>query len=347
METVADRDLHVTSIESIRDAARLEATAWSQWADDPETPHAPPKEYYDALEAWLREYDPIVLPIASQAMQRLLQAYQEYLGDPRTTTPHNEFKAARMQAQQDTYLEPPEPQLPPSPVELQASGVKPRQIGYMWCILTPDGQPDLERVQQELDKPGSVITQEHKDWMHQQRLVRMGFILPEGKDVKAALEWHPPAAPEPVRQPLENLIHQRLTVDQIIAIKNREYGTEGFSACRSLIHELAAVCGIELADNAQEAINEGGHELAEFVMGKDIANSPVHVPVQMPSDEPMVFTPPTVNGEGKPQDPSAINRDTVTQVMQLFSEGFDAREIGKRLGKSASVVRRIITSADQ
>ncbi len=63
--------------------------------------------------------------------------------------------------------------------QLLAESVRREQIAATCSLWTPDGKPDVNKVQQELDEPGSIVTEEFLEALHQKNLKDEGFVYVE------------------------------------------------------------------------------------------------------------------------------------------------------------------------
>ena len=63
--------------------------------------------------------------------------------------------------------------------QLLAESVRREQIAATCSLWTPDGKPDVNKVQQELDEPGSIVTEEFLEALHQKDLKDEGFVYVE------------------------------------------------------------------------------------------------------------------------------------------------------------------------
>src|SRR5262249_35762003 len=138
-------------------------------------------------------YDPRALPYAQNAMQALVDMYGELqsldvVGQPylalHTQSTWFRFWSARDEAYRAIFRDPPPRIVHKTPQQLVEEKVSLRQIAFEWRWLLPavDGnppEPDVERVQRELDKSGSECTPEAIEALHQDDLKRQGFVYVE------------------------------------------------------------------------------------------------------------------------------------------------------------------------
>lgn len=335
----------VSPAELVRKLARQEAQAFTEWQESDE--EHPPTAYYTAVENLLQNYNPTAVPVARDSMQRLSDAYRNYLHDTTRQTPNNEFWAARSMAFNDLFRQPPPPLKRPSPAEMHAAKVGPIQIAHEWMIYKEDGTPDIERVHQELAEPGSVVDEQYIAWRHQQDLIRLGFVIPETDAEKIAEAYKPPVKAR--RDPhvsIEDMIRSRMPFDQIFGIMKTRYQLDDTndSALRNLITAFGDMMNVPLI-NVRQILNDAGHETAEQIMGEMIANAdlpPVYVMDSTP--QPFVDNP---EGERKTIGKLYLPGQEEQAVLQRFTEGYSVREIAKESGLSQAKVKEIIQKAQQ
>lgn len=321
----------------IRDLARAEDALFQAWVNDDsdetgETP--PPVEYWTAFDEWLASYDARALPIAAREMADMDRAYSEWDASGENDPPKR-FWLARQAANEACLREPPALEPLTSVADLVKQNVYPRQIARIWHLLLPDGEPDILRVEREINSPGSVITPEHIAHVDALRLAQLGFGPPPELDDEPD-EPEPPAA---VRPSIEQMIRDMANVEQIARAKSEEFGTQP-GPWIELITAMASLMGIRLSANAQQTSNEGGRSFNESRYGKAFVDRGVDVQPVMPPSEITIKR----EGDDELAEAPVEAESSDSKIAQLFQDGHDiaaiAREVSLPVKKVKAAIRK-------
>jgi hypothetical protein len=327
------------SVEMIRELAQAELVAFTAWLDEPEDEETgddlpPDSRYWDPLEMWLRGYSPQELPIAQREMKALDAAYQRF-NETGNAIPEQDFWLARDAAHKACMKDPPALKPRKTPAELVAEKVPLRQIAYEWRLLTDrNGQklPDIERVQQELDQPGSVLTPEYIAADDKWRLAQMGFISLEPVSDEP---WRADsiAEDETLAPAIFELIEERASVSQIAGLLN-DWKPNSIEVWEAAVRAVATAMRIHLPANSRETVNEGGRDMVAKESGQAYADRPLDShPVMDQSGVERA----TTEDEHPPQ-PS----DTEAEVLQRFEAGEDVGSIASAMSMSPKKVKAAI-----
>lgn len=289
----------------------------------------PPAEYWSVLDAaldvWLDGEIPGDLVHVSRAVDRLAEVYDAF-NQSGAALPPRSFWTAREEVEFSRRQESPRLAPLPLPAELAKQGVTPRQIARIWKLLDERDVPRVDLVQQELDAPGSVITADYITQVDRRRMAEAGFGQP-------SLSRERPRVEPPEQQlSLEDLIRQRLSLDQIVRLKGQQYGTD-FPAPVVLL--LARAMGVELSASAADVLNLAG--------AADIAKRDGEAAAKVPFNTVSVLEPRELSTE-PPTDLGfdAADVPVEDQVAELFAAGHDARTISQHTGLPKKKVEQII-----
>jgi len=342
------------TVTEIRDLSAAEHEAYEalELFNDDGTSVPPDARYWRPLEAWLRGYDQFALPIASQAMRKLAQAYAEFNATGEAEPPVS-FWHARDEARRQCLLDPPPRIERKTPTEMHAEKVPLRIIANEWRWFQPGDNPlpDIERVQREIDKPGSELTPAAIEARYHYDLEMMGYLSPETPEVDPDSGEPVPAPEIPTRiDDLETLIRQRVPIEQIARIKSAQYGAredEGSpwladARWAELAAVLAELMGIDdIANNAQELLNEAGQDFAAKQFGQDVVDAPLPTRPAMPEME-LEIASLAVEYE-EPAEPLTPEQ----RVLELFQQGNDVVAIARDVRMKPAKVKKIIAEASR
>ena len=175
----------VTAAEEIRELAKREneASQYRHRLDESAKPVPPGIEYLEAVEAVIEAYDPRAIPYAQNSMEAWRQEFQKMASAEEDESGNYEvpyhYWYARDVAYAALFKQPPKTKLPPKPKVLFEQKVSLKQIALTWRLRDCDGNPDEERVEQELETPGSVITPEVIAEQERFFLEQAGFVYVE------------------------------------------------------------------------------------------------------------------------------------------------------------------------
>ncbi len=191
-------------LQTLRELARAEEAAWDAHYSSLEDVSAhlgafareplPGVEYEAARDALFDFYAPEVWPFAREAFARWkqsrdrVQVLQAVFDDlemrGQFEQAWTEYRRHRGETLVAIFTDAPKPPLPELPSALHEQKVRVEQIAKIWGWFLPvddpwfGKQPDVDKVQRELNEPGSVCDDaEIKRWQHGW-LVQMGFELP-------------------------------------------------------------------------------------------------------------------------------------------------------------------------
>jgi hypothetical protein len=349
-----DASERITPAE-IRDLSAAEHEAYEalELFNDDGTSVPPDGRYWRPLEAWLRGYDPHALPIASTAMRKLTQAYAEFNATGEAEPPVS-FWHARDEARRQCLLDPPPAIQRKTPTEMHAEKVPLRIIANEWRWFLPgeNNLPDIERVQREIDKPGSELTPEAIEARHRFDLEIMGYLSPE---LPAELDpehdnQEPTEVPTRIDD-LETLIRLRVPISQIAAIKSAQYAPDddtqesrwlADNRWAELALALAELMGIsDIAHNAQELLNEAGQDFAAKQYGQDVVDAPLPTRPSMPEMEV------TIDSLAVEYEEPAEPLTPEQRVLELFQQGNDVVAIARDVRMKPARVKKIIAEASR
>lgn len=332
--------------DEIRALAEHENHALREWdarepqydANDQPIPDVPDDRYWVPLGRWIDGYDPEVLPKAAEKMQALVEAYSDF-NMTGAAIPPPSFWAARKAAYEACIEKPPPPRFEASVAELTKQGVRDYQICRMWEMMHADGTPDFAALQQERDKPGSVIDSAWKDRMAARQLSDLGW----GPKPRGTVTYAPKAEKK-AEASIEDLLRSGCNIDQIVRIKTNEFGasriTESGIDLRQVVIAIGGAMGISVPLNARAQQNQAAHDVTAARWGEAVADGqPANGPT--PRIEPFELdqnTEPVV-------DPSVPTKAREAQVMELYEAGNDIEAIASETGFDETRVRAIIATA--
>jgi hypothetical protein len=335
----------IITLEEIRQLADAENRALLDWddrpgeydANDEPLPDVPDDRYWIPLSRWMEGYDPEVLPRASQAMQALSTAFQDFNNSGREM-PSTEFWAIRKAAYVACSEKPPRPRFEASVAELDKQHVRDYQICKMWEMMTPSGLPDFDLLEQERRQPGSVIDDAWRQRMADKQIAELGWgprSLPS--ESKAVRQRKPPEAS------IEDLLRSGCNIEQVVRIKTREYGVDKIETngidLRKMVMAIALCLDIDAPLNAQGQLNQAGNDGIAARCGQDVADAEVNRPT--PRMEPFEYDP---NAEPEDViDPTVPTKAREQRVAELFAEGNDADAIALEAGVPIGRVKAIIS----
>lgn len=338
-----------TTVERIRTLAHRVTAAFADWdsrppvldANDRPIPEAVPAEVWEAFDAWLAEYDPLVFPKVAKDMEDVRAEYAQFnaMG---SAVPNNNFWAAYRRAV-DACMQPMPRFVPhPSVAELTAQKVSDPQICTMWELFDAQGNRDFNLLARERAEPGSVINQAKLDGMRLKAMQEQGWA-PKDIDV-------PKAAAAKAREPgIEELLSEGANVRQVATLMERRYMKDyddyvsRVERWEAVVLEVADLMGLDAPRNAAGQVMQARKDFIGQVTGTDVESTRLEgghaggsMEVQLEPEEVV--------------DPSIPSRARETQVMELHELGNDlgaiALETGLTEGKVLAIIGKYTTPAE-
>ena len=110
--------------------------------------------------------------------------------------------------------------------ELYKQGVSPEQIGRMWGLLKSDGSGDSSKVQQEIARPGSIITENYVHPREKERAKEAEQARRQYHELSSQVQKQQAAQAETVSKPCpessEELFLQKVSLEQASRMLKRD-----------------------------------------------------------------------------------------------------------------------------
>lgn len=309
-----------------------EQAAHAAWVDSDDP--SPSTDYWDAMDALCGALEDDDLPPHLYAAAEIAQSLTTIADEMTSANPPGAFWRMREALRSAVLREP--PKLEPlvglkeltTPRDKGGQGLTHRQAARVWRLLDDRDEPRADLVQQELDNPGSVLTEEYVKAIDVARLAELGFGA-RPKPVR-------PQAPPRKFASLEELIEQRVPLPQIVALKQQQYAAGAQYEWREMVLSLCVAMGIEPVDSVDAVLNAAGQQQLVDRIGPEVLTAALPTASVI---EPRIL-------ETAP-DESAPVATIEDQVMEMFEGGHDARSISKELGIPQGQVKAIVQARQE
>lgn len=305
-----------------------EAHQYAIWNDSEEA--EPSGEYWaavdDLLDGFAADPGDGVLAWSASTVDKLRAAYAEF-NESGMALPAAKYWRLRGEVQDACRRTPPVLDPLPTISTLVSQKVPGYQICRIWRLFGPGGHEDVQLVQDELDRPGSVITPAHIEYVNGMRLIEAGWLAGDaGAKKKTAKAPERAAAPDDI----ETLIRQRVPVQQILKIKREQYG-ESFPP--NIITDLADHMGISVPGSADAVLNKAY---------ADLTRERTQVEPPLPSTLPPIVEGEINEGDGMDLTEADGAQSVEDRVIDLYEGGHDVKTIASNVGLGEKKVRAII-----
>lgn len=158
---------NMTRLQELCDSVARFNAVHNEWASSPNDPN-PTIKYWSAYDQMIATFDGGDIPSKArqlaESVYRLAQQYVKFVAMD-VLHPPDDFFAARQDLENvlSNIGAAQERKRPESVIELNRQGVPHQQIAKIWGLVNPDGTGKSWLIQQELDKPGSIIS---PDYVH-------------------------------------------------------------------------------------------------------------------------------------------------------------------------------------
>lgn len=322
----------MTTKDEILQLLQAEQTAYETWVQSEDK--TPPAFYREVVDALLESFQDDV-PKEMYAAAELAMRLAEIVDGLESLSPPAAFWQGRELLREAVLREPPQLEPLPSLLELttprdkcyegekRGQGLTHRQAARYWRLTDERGEPMAELVQQELDKPGSVLTPEYIASVDAFRLAELGF----GERPK-------PVRIEPPRQTyagIEELIAQRVALPQMAKLKAEQFGVGMIDDWADALQRVARCMGIAVVESPESVLNAAGRQGIIDRVGPEAVTTALPTAAVV---QPRILD---TEPEAEEVGPSIEDR-----VMELFEGGHDVRSIAAELKISKKQAQEII-----
>lgn len=324
--------------ETILQAIIAEKLAYARWQGDYKyTDDAPPHYLSEAIAALSSAFAdgevPRQLARLVPCVDQLSFAFLDWRrrGDGESL---HRLWSCREKYEKERDRRPPAPL--PSVAELDKQKVGIAQIATIWKLTDAQGHPDISAVARELALPGSVITEQYRAWVEDQRMGRP----------PAASQVDRVSAPAPrpevckAMPSVEDLIRQRVSRAQIIEMKHREWPAAPLHQIEAAVDLLAASLGIAMPGSALAGMAEVGESQIKARLGMAADES-----LSDPSAAVTTGADPTLSllADQLAEAAPSVQIDLPERCLELFRGGMSyeaiAHELGGELGNTSLAKR--------